>query len=156
MKLASPMTALTIAGLHATTASAADYHVQRTLQLSSPSAVVWNMVGDFCDIDDWHPALAACTLKVIDGGLHRNLTTTDGSVLIEKRIAVEPGLSYTYTIVESSLPIENYVATFSVESLDGSLISWSGSFTSDDPRMEAAIAEMYDAGLSAIESHLAQ
>ena len=31
-----------------------------------------------------------------------------------KRIAVEPGRSYTYAIVSSPLPIERYTATFSI------------------------------------------
>ena len=145
-----------ITGAQATSAWSADYKVERTLQLSSASTTVWNMVGDFCDIDDWHPALAACDLEVIDGSLHRNLTTVDGSVFVEKRIAVEPELSYTYKIVDSSLPIENFTATFSIESLNGSLISWSGRFSSDDPKMESAIAEMFEVGISSIESKLAQ
>ncbi len=113
------------------------------------------MAGDFCDIDDWHPAIADCALKAKDGALHRILTTVEGGEFVEKRIAFEAGQSYTYSIVSSPLPIENYTATFSIESLNGSLISWIGHFSSDDPSMEAAIAGIYEAGLSAIESGLA-
>lgn len=156
MKLGSLVTAIVVTGLCTTNAWSADYKVQRTLQLSSSSTEVWNVVGDFCDIDDWHPNLQACTLKVIDGRLHRSVTTVAGTVFLEKRIAADPGLSYTYTAVHSPLPIENFTATFSIEPLDGSLISWSVRFSSDDPQMEAVVAEMLDVGIAAIESQLAQ
>ncbi len=155
MKLAMMTTFLAFTAFQTTAVWSADYKVQRTLQLSSPATDVWNFAGDFCDIDDWHPAIADCALKVKDGALHRILTTVDGAEFDEKRIAVEAGQSYTYSIISSPLPIENYTATFSIESLNGSLLSWSGSFSSDDPSTEAAIAGIYDAGLSAIERSFA-
>ncbi|SMC12176.1 Polyketide cyclase / dehydrase and lipid transport [Roseovarius aestuarii] len=155
MKLTTLLTVTAIVGFHSTGAWSADYKVQRTLQLTAPSTEVWNLIGDFCDIDDWHPSLTACSLSVRDGGLHRTLTTADGDEFVEKRIANEPGLAYTYSIVSSPLPIENYTATFSIEPLNGSLISWSGRFSSEDPAMETTISEIYDAGLSAIEAALA-
>lgn len=156
MKLTALITVTAIAGLHSTGAWAADYEVRRTLQLTASATEAWNLVGDFCDFDDWHPGLKACSLKVMDGELHRVLTTTDGAEIVHKRIALEPGLSYTYTISNSPLPVENYTATFSIESLDGSLISWSGRFSSDDPTTEATIAEFYETGLAAIETALGE
>ena len=80
-------------GAVATSATAENYAVERSLPIPSASEDVWNMIGDFCDIDDWHPAVTTCVLKVIDGSLHRVLTLTNGSEFVEKRIAVEPGLS---------------------------------------------------------------
>lgn len=156
MKLRSLITATAIAGLCATNAWSADFKVQRTLQLSSSSTEVWNVVGDFCDIDDWHPNLQSCTLKVIEGRLHRSVVTADGAIYLEKRIANESGLSYTYTVMDWPLPIEKFTGTFSIEPLDGSLISWSVRFSSDDPEMEATVAEMLDVGIAAIQSKLAQ
>ena len=156
MKLVSRLMAIAVIGLSTTHAWSADYKVHRTLQLSSSSTEVWNVVGDFCDIDDWHPYMQACALKVIEGRLHRSVTTVDGAEHLEKRIAAEPGLSYTYEIVDAPLPIENFTATFSIESLDGSLISWSARFSADDPKMEAVVTEMLDTGIAAIESKLAR
>ncbi len=152
MKFITLMTATTIAVFHTTGAWSADYEVQRTLQLPSSTYEVWNLVGDFCDFDDWHPDLTACSLKVIDGGIHRILTTENGEKIVHKRIAVEPGLSYTYKITSSHLPLENYIATFSIDTTSGSLIGWYVRFSSDDPTMEAAVGEFFETGLSAIES----
>ncbi len=143
-----------LSGLLATAAAAEDYNVQRTLQLTASATHVWHLAGDFCDIDDWHPDILACSLNVIDGRLHRRLTTADGVEIVEQRIAAEHGLSYTYVISSAPFPIENYTATLSIESLDGALISWSANFSSDDPSMEALIGDFFDAGLSAIESSI--
>lgn len=152
MKLSALMTVAAISGLIATGAWSTDYKVKRTIQLPVSTTQVWSLIGDFCDIDDWHPDIKACMLKVIDGRLHRVLTDTDGSESVQQRIAVEPGLSYTYKILSSPLPLEKYTATFSIEPHDGSRVTWSARFSTDDLRTGAAIAEMYDTGLSAIAS----
>ncbi len=150
MKITAILAATAISAI-ATTAGAGDYQVTRTLQLSEPSFEVWRVVGDFCDIDDWHPGVTACELKVIDGRLNRILTTGDGGRFQEQRIATEAGLSYTYKIVSSPLPVTRYAATLSVEPRDGALVTWSANFSSDDPSMEAAIAGLIEAGLAGIE-----
>ncbi len=144
----------TLFSLLAPGAGAENYQVERTLQLSLPGTETWHLIGDFCDIDDWHPGVSACALKVIEGRLHRVLTTTDGAEIVERRIAVEQGLSYTYKITQSPFPIEKYTATLSIEPQDGTRISWNARFSSDDPSMEATIVEWIEAGLAAIESGL--
>ena len=145
---------ITATSLLASGGSAADYTVQRTLQLASSATDVWHVVGDFCDIDDWHPEINACSVKVIDGKLHRVLAGTDGTETVERRIAVEAGLSYTYKMEATSLPVDTYTATFSIEHLNGSLISWSVRFTSDDPAAEGAVTRMIEIGLKAIDAAL--
>ena len=137
------------AGL-AESAKAEDYEVRRALHVSAPMSDVWHVVGDFCDVDDWHPDLSDCALRVIDGQLHRVLITTDGSEFVERRIAVEAGLSYTYRIVASPLPVERYTATLAIAPDEGALISWSARFSSEDPAMEAVVGSIFEAGLSAI------
>ena len=84
MKLTTLLSAAAFVGGFASGAWAADYKVHHSLQVQDSAAEVWNLVGDFCDIDDWHPSLVGCSLKVVDGGLHRVLTATDGAEFIEK------------------------------------------------------------------------
>jgi hypothetical protein len=156
MKLVMMTISLSYSALLATAGWAGDYKVQRTVQLTASATDAWNMAGDFCDIDDWHPAIVACALKVKYGALHRILTTVGGAEFVEKRIAVDPGQSYTYSTVSSPLPVQKYTATFSIDLLNGSSISWSGRFSSDDPSMEATIAGFYETGLAAIETSLVE
>lgn len=151
MKRKPLMAVATVFIVLASVARSADYQVNRSLQLPVSSTEVWRLVGDFCDIDDWHPEIVACDLKVIDGRLHRVLTTTAGAEILERRIAAEPGLSYTYRISASPLPIDKFTATFSIEPGEGARVDWSARFSSDDPATETAIAELFDTGLSAIE-----
>lgn len=136
----------------ATAAASESYNLQRTLQLTTSANEAWHLAGDFCDIDDWHPGISGCKLKVVDGRLHRFLTTTTGEEIVEQRIAAEQGLSYTYAIESTPFPLEDFIATFSVESLNGALFSWSVSFSSDDPSMEGQMTEFVETGLAAIEA----
>lgn len=139
---------------YATTAWSADFQVKRSLELPSSTPQVWHRIGDFCDIDDWHPSVSACSLKVMDGSLARVLTMNTGDQMTQRRIAQEEGLSYTYKTISSSLPFEKFTATLSVQPGETLLIEWIANFSSDDPAMENAVVADIEAGLSAIESIL--
>ncbi|WP_298355539.1 SRPBCC family protein [uncultured Litoreibacter sp.] len=141
--------------LCATAAWSADFQVKRSIELPSTTPQVWHLIGDFCDIDDWHPKVSSCALKAIDGSLVRVLTTDTGDQMTQKRIAREEGLSYTYKIVSSSLPIEKFTATLSVQPGENLLIEWIANFSSDDPAMERVVVEDIEGGLSAIKGILA-
>jgi len=154
MKLYRKLATITCITLCATAAWSADYQVTRSLELTAPAAEVWNVVGDFCDIDDWHPDIRACSLKSLDGSLVRVIVTTTGDEIVQKRIAEEPGLSYTYTTVSSSVPVRKFTATLSLEPFDKPLLTWSARFSSDDPATEQTIVDEFEAGISAIEGAL--
>jgi len=149
------ISAIAIGLFCATTASSADFQVKRSLELPSSTSQVWPLIGDFCDIDDWHPNVSSCALKVMDGSLVRVLTTDAGDRMIQKRIAREEGLSYTYKMVSSPKPIEKFTATLSVQPGENLLIEWIANFSSNDPAMESFVVDDIEAGLSAIESSLA-
>lgn len=152
MKPTQLIYAAALSGLIAMPAVSGEYSVRRELQVSAPFTEVWHAIGDFCDIDDWHPAITACATKVIDGKIHRILTTADGGEFVEQRIATEAGLSYTYKITASPLPLQKYTATLSVTPNDGTLISWSARFSSDDPTAETVITGILDDGLASIDA----
>ena len=145
----------TLLALVASTTQAADYKVSQTLQVDAKITDVWHKIGDFCDIDDWHPDITTCALKVVDGRLHRVVSMQDGSKISEQRIAAEQGLSYTYKINASPLPLDSYTATLAVEPLNGTQITWSARFSSDDASMEAMVQNLIATGLASIENKLA-
>lgn len=120
---------------------------------------VWAAVGDFCSISKWHPVVAKCEIVEIDGVKHRRLTTGDGGVLLEKLTASDDaGMTYSYEIVESPLPVANYKSTFTVkEDDDGAAIVWQGTFDAKDASDEKAaevIKGIYDAGLQNLSKQL--
>ena len=108
--------------LCATAAWPADFQVKRSLELPASTPQVWHLIGDFCDIDDWHPKVSSCALKVMDGSLVRVLTT------------------------------DKFTATLSVQPGENLLIEWIANFSSDDPAMERVVVEDIEGGLSGIKN----
>lgn len=135
---------------------AEDYTVSRSVMLDASADEVWNVIGDFCDLDDWNPGITSCTLKSIDNGVHRIVTLQSGAEIVEKRIASEPGLSYTYRIVDSPLPLDKYTGTLSITRGAPVEVMWASRFSTDDPSLEAAIIGLYESGLAQLEAHFAK
>lgn len=138
------------------TGLAENYSVSRSISVQGDAGEIWHYIGDFCDIDDWHPQIVSCTLKARDNILHRNLELRNGLKVVEKRVAEEPGLSYTVSMISVELPIRRYTSTLSITRGNPNIVSWSGRFKSGDPDMERVIDNLYDKGLSAIEDHFSQ
>ncbi len=141
-------TLLAIAMLPAS-AFALDAKVER--DLSTDAKTAWAAVGDFCGIEKWHPAVAKCTLSEKDGKTFRELTLGDGAKILERLESRNDGeMSYTYSIVESPLPVKNYMSTISVKPTGGkSKLSWVGKFDSNGASDEKAlkiITGIYEAG----------
>ena len=139
-----------VLAMSASTAIAEEYTITSSLTVAADSAVVWNAIGDFCDIDDWHPGIVSCNLESRGDTVHRQLVLGDGAPVLEQLVAAVPGVSYSYVIVEAPLPIENYSATVSVTEGNPTTVTWAGTFNSDVPDMKGAIQGLYDGGLAAI------
>jgi len=109
--------------------------------------------GGFCAIQQWHPAVAKCDEAKEGNDTFRTLTLKDGAKIKEKRTGtVENG--YSYKIIESPLPVKDYLATFSIKK-DGevTIVNWLASFQAKDkPESEAkaVIEGIFDAGLKSI------
>lgn len=111
---------------------------------------VWKMIGGFNALPDWHPAIEKSELE--DGGRVRTLSIAGGGTITERLEEHNPAeRTYTYSIVQSPLPVANYKSTIKVTDEDdgGCKVEWSGLF---DPHgateMEAseAIEDIYKAG----------
>src|SRR5215470_10359245 len=104
----------------ATSAFAAGKTVSVTerVELPVPPAKAWEMIKDFDGWQKWHPAIAATEILKGKGnvkGTQRVLTTKDGAKVIEELLAhSDKSMSYKYRIIDSPLPVTNYVATIKV------------------------------------------
>lgn len=92
---------------------------------------LWEKVGGWCAIKEWHPAVASCEESKEGADTFRTLTLKDGGKIKEK--LVDTGAtSYRYQIVESPLPVTNYEAQFSVtpddDDLDEINVGWSATY----------------------------
>ena len=138
------------------TATAAQVIESKASRTSSESVdAVWQKIGDFCGIGKWHPAIAKCELSA--DKKERTLTLKGGGTIVEQLVSwSDKTHSYTYKIVSSPLPVENYVSTIHVaaaKSGSGSVISWRGKYTAkgaSDADAKKTIDGVYGAGLTSL------
>jgi hypothetical protein len=137
----------------AASAQALQSHASKTT--SQPVDAVWQKIGDFCGIANWHPAIAKCDLSA--DKKERTLTLKGGGTIVEKLVRwSDEKHSYTYKIVTSPLPVADYESTLHVsaaKSGTGSVISWSGHYNAkgaSDADAKKAIDGVYDAGLKGL------
>ena len=140
----------------ASSAFAEDFSITSSITVAADSATVWQAVGDFCDVDDWHPGIVSCALEARDGGVQRQLTLGDGAPILEQLVSSDPGKSYSYKIIKAPLPITDYVSTFSVMLGNPTTVTWEGTFKSEVAEMGGAIQGLYDGGLAAISERFSQ
>lgn len=147
--------ALFIAGfatLLATPAFAVDS--VKSAMIDADAEKVWRVIGDFCGIEDWHPAIEKCELDKKDPTM-RTLTLKGGGTIVEKQTARDDKkMSYSYAIVESPLPVANYKSTIKVaKSGAGAKVTWTGSYKAKGASAadaKKAIDGIYEAGLEGI------
>jgi hypothetical protein len=140
--------ALLMSGL---AAHALDTSAKATSTLSADA--MWTKIGDFCGIAKWHPALEKCDLSA--DGKTRTLTLKGGGTIVEDLVKWDAaGKSYTYAIVNSPLPVANYVSTITVSANGtGSALTWSGKYEAKgapDAKAQEIVQGIYDSGLKAL------
>ncbi|MGF1627043.1 MAG: SRPBCC family protein [Alphaproteobacteria bacterium] len=97
---------------------------------------VWALARDFNGHHSWHPIIADSHIE--DGwpsdrvGCIRNFRLADGTPLREQLLSFSDlDHSFTYNILESPLPLKNYVATFRctpVTEGDRTFVEWMAEF----------------------------
>jgi hypothetical protein len=140
-----------------TSTAALAVEVKKEVILGTDAATAWNKVSSWCAIANWHPAVAKCQEMKKGDDLFRTLTLGDGAKVFEK-FTNRTKSSYSYTILESPLPVTNYAATFSITP-EGkkSKLTWSTHFDAKGKTDEEAagiIAGIFQAGLDAIQKDL--
>ena len=147
------------AALAAGTFGAQAASINKSIDVKAAPDKVWEMIGPFCSIKDWHPAIGQCT----ESGGVRTLTTKDGKAqFIEKQTASDKKtMSYSYAIEKSPLPITGYTSTLKVvpKGSNESTVQWSSTYTPDKGKEQAAdtaISGIYQAGLDNIQKMAAK
>ena len=123
--------------------------VSMSANLNVSADQVWKMIGGFNSLPDWHPAIEKSELT--EEGQTRTLSLAGGGTMVEKLEKVDDDARiYSYSIIDSPLPVANYSATIKVSGEgDNSTIEWSSDFdaagASDKDAMNA-IQDIYNAG----------
>jgi mxaD protein len=125
--------------------------VTETIEINAPVDKVWAAIKDYDKLPSWHPGFAKD--EIVEGknntpGAVRALTIKDGPTFTEELLAFsEKDHSYKYRIIESPLPLQDYVSTISVATGKNgrTTVTWVGNFKRKNPADNPPEAES-DAG----------
>lgn len=127
--------------------------VSSSTELPVPAKTVWDVIGNFNALPDWHPAVAKSEIKKEGGSTLRKLSLMGGGTIEEKLEQInDKERLYTYSILSGPLPVSNYTATLRVregEGGKGCVVEWSSEFDAKgapEGDAVAAISGIYEAG----------
>lgn len=130
----------------------------KSIELNAPAGRVWELVGDFNSLAQWHPGVEDSQLNRADddedgGETHRTLRLAGGGQLRERlEDSDDQEMFYSYSIIDGPLPVENYTATLQVRETGGEScrVEWTGSFDPSGASEADAVRileSVYTAGL---------
>jgi len=116
------------------------------------------MIGQFKSFADWHPAVEKSELE--EGGSVRRLSLIGSGTIVERLERIDDeSFKYRYSIVDSPLPVANYVSELRVvkdDSGKGCSVEWSSEFApasgASATDAEKAIRDVYEAGLNNLQT----
>ena len=147
---------LALVALFAFSAAAEAIEVKKRREAPGTPAAVWEVVGGFCAIKNWHPAVAECEEITEGDDVFRILTLQDGGK-IKEQLTDKGDTSYSYEIVESPLPVKNYKATLKVGEDDEENrveIVWKSEFDANgasDDEAKQVIVGIFEDGVKGIK-----
>lgn len=123
---------------------------------------VWEVLRDFNALPQWHPLVGVS--KIEDNlpadaiGCVRNFQLADGGATIREQLLALSDVEHfcTYSILESPLPVSNYVATVrlrQITSTNQTFGEWQSTFTTPPGEEESAAAvvqRIYEDGFASI------
>ena len=111
-------------------------HIVKSTILDAPTGAVWDVLRDFNGHDRWHPAIAESRIEGGEPadkiGCVRDFRLRNGDRIREKLLGLSDfDMFCTYSILESPMGVENYVATLRLTPVtDGekTFMEWSAEF----------------------------
>jgi hypothetical protein len=106
---------------------------QVSVKVSIPASAdkVWQTLRDFGGLNKWAPGIVGLSLQGAGVGAVRTLTYQDGARVVERLESLnDASRLLSYTILESTLPLEGYVASLTVRDLGaaGCEVEWFSTF----------------------------
>jgi Polyketide cyclase / dehydrase and lipid transport len=133
--------------------------------IDASADAVWALVRDFNGLPKWHPSIAESRIEgnwpADRVGCIRNFRLRDGGLIREQLLSLSDyDLQCTYSILESPMGVENYVATLKLTPVtDGgrTFAEWSAEFEAL-PARERKLADdigqgVFQAGFDALKGY---
>jgi hypothetical protein len=128
--------------------------------IDAPVEALWDLVSDFSNVVRWHPDVTECRIvsgSSAEAGAERIIRLRNGMAIRERLVAISPEHHfYTYSVIESPLPIRDHRSTVRFTSLNPSQTQahWSAQFEvlEGDPKtladgVKAGVLDLGIAGL---------
>jgi len=121
--------------------------------IDAPIATVWKVIRPFDSLSVWHPYVAACKIEeqrfADQVGCIRRIELRDGSGIVRETLLAlsDSECRIVYDIIESPMPVENYVATLSLREItegNKTVAHWCVEFDTPEDRREEMIAMLQD------------
>ncbi len=135
--------------------------------IDAPASRVWERIRDFNGLPRWHPAIRDSRIENGEPadrvGCVRDFHLQNGDRIREKLLGLSDyDMFCTYAILESPMPLENYVATLRLTPVtdgDRTFVEWTAEFDCA-PEVEndlvAAIGrDVFQGGFDALKRHFA-
>ncbi len=136
--------------------------------IAAPAQRIWETIRDFNGLPNWHPAIAESRIEggapADQVGCVRAFRLRDGGFIRERLLALSDyDLSCTYSILESPMGVENYVATLKLTPItdgDRTFAEWSAEFDCPEEREAELVAQIgggvFQGGFDALKSRFGQ
>jgi len=130
--------------------------VSEATELNVPADVVWKTLGDFGAADRYLDLVERCELQRRGSSTERLLHLRGGGLVHERLVLACPqDRALRYTIVDSPLPVADYVSTLRVDALDDAhcRVRWSATFDPqgvDERQARDAVASLYRMGFDGL------
>lgn len=129
-------------------------------RIGASAADVWKIIGGFNDLPRWVPVIENSQTAGSGVGAVRTLRLADGGVVKERLESYDEGRSYSYSIIESDLPLTDYLATLEVaaDGPESCVVTWSSTFQPDGaPEEEVTdlLEGLYLLGLETLREQIA-
>ncbi|MGI9481046.1 MAG: SRPBCC family protein [Hyphomicrobiales bacterium] len=133
--------------------------------ISAPSEKVWERVRDFNGLPRWHPAIRESRIENGEPpdkiGCVRDFRLQNGDRIRERLLGLSDfDLFFTYSILESPMPLTEYVATLRLTPVtDGNrtFVEWSAEFECAPDEAEELVngigQNVFQAGFDSLKRH---
>lgn len=133
-------------------------HITETATIPRDPETLWNEIGRFDSVGEWHPMLDSVETFGAGVDVIRVAHSRGGGEQIERLQSLDASQRmYRYTMERSSMPVCDYTGEFRIEPADvaASRITWSASFeltAEGDGRAVEAVRKFLQAGTESLKS----
>lgn len=126
-------------------------------RVHAPAAVLWDMIGRFNTLGQWHPLVRRSDTRGFGKGALRRLWMMSGGTLVERLEHIgDVERVYLYSVLAGPLPVDHCVAELRVidHGNGTSVVEWSSAFVASGAREREAIKALknvYTAGLQNVK-----